>query len=156
MAELTKDIVESVFKQKVNDLIDDKNRLVVNELLQLMIDFYNEYQIQKVDSTIPDSDMLLFEYGIYDWQDGKGENFTISIVRQFYIEDEENEGFSQLHLVLYFDKDEFKGAEASSNKWSVDFENIDEWKQYVIKMPGFKLVEEKHPHSFDIFSTETD
>ena len=156
MTELTKDIVENTFKQKVNDLVTDKNRLVVNELFQLVIDFYKEYQIQNVDSTIPDNDMLLFEYGIYDWQDEKGENFTISIVRQFYIEDEESDGFSQLHLVLYFDKDEFKGVEASANKWSVDFENIDEWKQYVIKMPGFKLVEEKLPHLFDIFSVETD
>jgi len=156
MTELTKDIVENTFKQKVNDLVTDKNRLVVNELFQLVIDFYKEYQIQNVDSTIPDNDMLLFEYGIYDWQDGKGENFTISIVRQFYIEDEESDGFSQLHLVLYFDKDEFKGVEASANKWSLDFESIDEWKQYVINMQGFKLVEEKHPHSFDIFSTETD
>ena len=156
MAELTKNIVEETFKQKVNELVADKNRLIVNELLQVMVDFYNEYQIQNVDSTIPDNDMLLFEYGIYDWQDGKGENFTISIVRQFYIEDEVSDGFTQLHFVLYFDKDEFKGVEASANKWSVDFENIDEWKQYVIKMEGFKLVEEKLPHSFDIFSVETD
>ena len=156
MAELTKDIVEETFTEKVNKLLADKDRFVVSELLQLMIDFYNEYQVQNVDSTIPDNDMLLFEYGIYDWQDGKGENFTISIVRQFYIENGESEGFTQLHLVLYFDKDEFEGAEASANKWSVDFETIGEWKQYVIEMKAFKLVEDKQPHSFDIFSVETD
>src|SRR6187455_2946144 len=99
MAELTKDIIESIFKQKVNDFLTEVKLLTVNDALQLVMAFHEECQIKNVDSTDPDNDMLLFEYGIYDWQDGKGENFTISLVRQFYIENEESEGFSQLHLV---------------------------------------------------------
>jgi hypothetical protein len=155
MAELTKDIVESTFKQKVSDWITENKLLSVNDSLELVIDFFNNYSIRNVDSTIPDDDMLLFEYGIYDWQDGKGENFTIDITRQFYIEDEESDGRSQLHLIMYFDSEEFRGIEAA-NKWSVDFENIEEWKNQVINTQGFKAAENKQAKAFDIFLNETD
>lgn len=155
MAELTKDIVESTFKQKVSDWITENKSFTVNDSLELVIDFFNNYSIRNVDSTIPDDDMLLFEYGIYDWQDGKGENYTIDIARQFYIEDEESDGRFQLHLIMYYDSEEFRGVEAA-NKWSVDFENVEEWKNHVINTQGFKAAENKQAKAFDIFLNETD
>ena len=155
MAELTRDIVESTFRQKVNDFLNEVKSPVVNDWLLLVINFYTNYPIQNVDSAIPDNDMLLFEYGIFDWQDGKGENYTIDITRQFYIEAENSEGFFQLHLVLYYNSEDFRSSR-SSDRWSVDFENVEGWKNYVVNSEGFKMAESKHPKTFDIFLTETD
>lgn len=147
--ELSKDNVADTFKQKVI------GSATVNNALEIVIDFYVNYEIKNVDSSIPDNDMLLFEYGIYDWQDGKGENFTIDITRQFYVESKESDGFSQLHLILYFDRAEFDSIEAA-NKWSIDFDSIDEWKNYVTNTEGFKLADGISSKAFDVFLTETD
>lgn len=147
--ELTKDSIENAFKEKVSE------SLTVNNALQFVIDFYTNYEIKNVDTTIPDNDMLLFEYGIYDWQDGKGKNYTIDITRQFYIENEDSDGFSQLHLMLYFNSEEYKNIEAA-NKWSIDFESIEDWKVFVSNTEGFQLAEGKVAKAFDIFLIETD
>ena len=49
----------------------------------------------------PDADMLLFEWGVYDW--GRGEQFEVSLTRQFAIADEEgDDALSQLRLVASF------------------------------------------------------
>src|SRR5688500_4669709 len=109
--QLAKDIVESTFRQKVSDLITQTKSLTINNALQLVIDFFNNYEIKNVDTSVPDNDMLLFEYGIYDWQDGNGENYTIGITRQFYVENGLSDGFSQLHLTLYFNCEEYKQIE---------------------------------------------
>ena len=146
-----KEDIESIFKEKVNE----KGSLNVTDALQIVTDFYNEYVIIDVDGNNPDNDMLLFEYGIYDWQDGKGENYTIDIVRQFYVENDQVEGFSQLHLMLYFNCEEYRHVEAA-NKWSIDVESIEEWKTFVVNSQGFKSAEGKMPKAFDVFLTEPD
>ncbi|HEV7780720.1 MAG TPA: hypothetical protein VGO58_05615, partial [Chitinophagaceae bacterium] len=122
---IPKENVEPIFREKLKG----KESLNVADALQLVTDFYNEYEITGIDRNIPDDDMLLFEYGIYDWQDGKGENYTVDITRQFYIENGQDVGSSQLHLVLYFNCEEYRHIEAA-NKWSLDFDNIKDWKNY--------------------------
>ncbi|MEI2737629.1 MAG: hypothetical protein V9F01_02465 [Chitinophagaceae bacterium] len=100
--------------------------------------------------------MLLFEYGIYDWQDGKKEKILQLILQDNSdVESKESDGFSQLHLILYFDRAEFDSIEAA-NKWSIDFDSIDEWKNYVTNTEGFKLADGISSKAFDVFLTETD
>ena len=44
-----------------------------------------------------DDDMCLFEYGVYDWSDGKGPRFSWNLCRQFTIyEDGEYDRMEQL------------------------------------------------------------
>lgn len=151
---LTKNTVEEIFKQKVNASISHDGDINVNRALQLIIDFFNNYEIRNVDLSIPDNDMLLFEYGIYNWQDGKGENYTIGMARQFYIEENDN-GFSQLHLVLYFNTEGFEQIQPSST-WSVGFENTEQWIKHISHTEGFTQAAGKPAKAFDIFLTETD
>jgi hypothetical protein len=52
----------------------------------------------------PDDDMCLFEYGDYDWSDGKGARFNWSLCRQFSIyADDEYDHVEQLRCDLYFE-----------------------------------------------------
>jgi hypothetical protein len=152
--QLIKDNIETIFSQKLNELTATTS-LTATSLLELIIEFFKNYQITDVDTMIPDNDMLLFEYGTYDWHDGKGKNFTFAITRQFYVENEMSDGFSQFRVVLYFNSEEFKQIKAL-NKWSIDFENIDDWKIYVSNTDGFKRAEDRIPKSFEVFLTETD
>jgi hypothetical protein len=52
----------------------------------------------------PDDDMCLFEYGVYDWGDGKGLRFDWSLCRQFTMyADGEYDHMEQLRCDLYFE-----------------------------------------------------
>jgi hypothetical protein len=148
---LTKDNIESVFKEKVNEL----SAITVNTCLDLIVDFYNNNLISDVDTNYPESDMLLFEYGTYDWQDGKGENFSIGLTRQFYTGKIGEGELFNLQLLLYYDKDNFDETEPY-NKWSDEFDTIEDWAKNIIKTDGFKRTENMTPKSYDVFITKPD
>jgi|SRR5579859_564885 len=62
------------------------------------------------------SDMLLFQYGCYDW--GDGESFEIDLTRQFIIAEEtDDDAISQLHLTAYFEPDDELRKVGASNLW---------------------------------------
>ncbi len=68
--------------------------------LSLMFSFY---EAVKPDGCDPDDgDMLLFEWGTYDW--GQGENFQVGITRQFVETDQEDDdAISQLSVTYRFE-----------------------------------------------------
>lgn len=59
--------------------------------LRALIDFYANVRADGCDPEA-DEDMLLFQWGTYDW--GEGERFEIDLVRQVMV----NEAIWQLHL----------------------------------------------------------
>ena len=66
---------------------------------------FKEFAAQRVEGSggDPDDDMLLFEYGVYDWHDGKGTRFNWSLCRQFTVYSEgEYDHMEQLRCELFF------------------------------------------------------
>jgi len=80
-----------------------------------MLDFYRH---QRADDCDPeaDGDMLLFQWGTYDW--GNGRFFEFDLTRQFITgEDQEDEDIWQLSLTLrYLPNDELLSLD-SGNQW---------------------------------------
>ena len=67
--------------------------------LRALIDFYASI---RADGCEPDADqdMLLFQWGTYDW--GDGEHFEIDLVRQVIVPDEaDDDAIWQLHLTYH-------------------------------------------------------
>lgn len=64
----------------------------------------------------PDGDMLLFQWGTYDW--GTGRHFSLNITRQF-IEDglQDDDAISQLSLTFRFDPTVELEALGAGNRW---------------------------------------
>ena len=58
-----------------------------------MVAFYVERPVSGVNLD-EDGDMLLFQWGIYDW--GQGESFEYNITRQLIIQDDEDEALVHL------------------------------------------------------------
>jgi len=52
-----------------------------------------------------DTDMCLFQCGVYDWSDGKGPRFNWGFTRQFTLMDEDGEydHMEQLECTLFFE-----------------------------------------------------
>src|SRR5690554_5476422 len=63
--------------------------------LRALIDFYANVRADGYDPGA-DEDMLLFQWGTYDW--GEGERFEIDLVRQVMV----NEAIWQLHLTYRY------------------------------------------------------
>lgn len=79
-----------------------------------MFSFYQSVAAEGCDT--PDGDMLLFQWGTYDW--GAGKHFEINITRQFIEpEDEESAAISQLGLTFRFEPTPERDALGAANRW---------------------------------------
>jgi hypothetical protein len=73
------------------------------------------------DVASEDGDMCLFQWGTYDWGDGRGERFEISFLRQFTIEDDgEYDHMEQLHCTFEFEPTESLRGLGSGEHWIAD------------------------------------
>lgn len=72
-----------------------------------------------LDGSSPHDDMLLFQYGVYDW--GQGENFEFDITRQVVFEHGDDEDADdhiiQLSLTFRYDPGPFRALPAVT-QWS--------------------------------------
>ena len=102
-------------------------------LLQSVIAFYrNETATGLVEA---EGDMLLFQFGIYDW--GSGPFFEIDMTRQFVEleRDEDEDVYSQFSLTCFYAPDDRLAAFGCENRWCSD----------VSELEGFAAWVEAHP-----------
>jgi hypothetical protein len=83
---------------------------------------FKQFAALLAEGVDPDGgDMCLFQWGVYDWHDGKGERFEIDFLRQFSINapSGEYDHMEQLHCSFYFEpSDEFRQFD-SGDQWIV-------------------------------------
>jgi hypothetical protein len=64
-----------------------------------LVDFYRDVRTTDCE-TRPEADMLLVQWGVYDW--GKREHFSFNVTRQFVLVEGEDEDIFQLGLTFNF------------------------------------------------------
>ncbi len=79
-----------------------------------MCAFYRDIRAADADLEA-DGDMLLFQWGTYDW--GDGERFEIDITRQLIRDGAEDDDIWQLHLTYRFEPSDTLRALGSGNEW---------------------------------------
>ncbi len=73
-----------------------------------MLAFYVEQRVERCRLS-EDEDMLLFQWGTFDWQQGQGPQFEVDITRQIvFPDDEENDDLEE-------------GEEAYSTTWQLSW-----------------------------------
>lgn len=84
-------------------------------------------------------DMLLFEWGTYDW--GEGQSFEVSLTRQF-VEAETNgeERISQLRLVFHYQSTSEMDALGQGSRWCSSVNEAEEFDAFVRSNPAFLAV----------------
>ena len=83
--------------------------------IQAMLGFYQDRRVDGCDPT-GDGDMLLFQWGTYDW--GEGERFELDLTRQVILPDEEDDdAIWQLHLTYRFPTSPKLASLESGNRW---------------------------------------
>ena len=95
-----------------------------------MIDFYVATRADDVDLNAS-GDMLLFQFGTYDW--GSGEVFEYDIVRQFIVEakGDDAEQFLQLHLTFRHEATDEARALGSEHRWCEGLQATGPFREFI-------------------------
>ncbi|MFN0056543.1 MAG: hypothetical protein ACKV0T_30725 [Planctomycetales bacterium] len=94
-----------------------------------------------------DGDMLLFQWGTYDW--GAGPAFEVSIVRQFIVANEEDDEPRQLDLQFRFAP--AAGASAGKgNCWCESPDRLPEFQRFIMGSPALEAVGNLSPESVEL------
>ena len=120
--------------------ISQSEDLSVDAFISLSHDLYQNIKVTGIsDSGDEMSDMLLFEYGIWDWGDENGRHFGFSIARQFFAPDDDEP--YQLVFSLIFDPAPFANVRGNTI-WSDGYGNVDDFFADITKTDGYKLAEQ--------------
>jgi len=138
------DDIGNVYRNEVQNSLSD-NPLSTSLLVELSSTLFQTIKVDSLHVIRDIDDMLLFQYGIYDWGDETGEHFSIDITRQF-IKPIEDEPF-QVSFTLIFDSEQFKGVR-SYDCWSTDFIGIDSFFAHITTTDGFKIAETITPKTY--------
>ncbi|HLI65987.1 MAG TPA: hypothetical protein VKU90_06450 [Caulobacteraceae bacterium] len=126
------------FRRYAADRALGGERALLADWIAAFLAFYAEREAAGLSAEAV-SDMLLFQYGCYDW--GRGEMFEFDITRQFIVaEREDDDAISQLHLTAYFEPDEELRSVGAANRWCRNRGELPELEKAILASPAFALV----------------
>ena len=136
--------IEKEYQDRLKSQIDSGEILNTDKLIELSLSLFHELKVKGIPfEEDNESDMLLFQYGKYDWENEHF--FTFDITRQFIKAGEDEEPY-QLSMTLYFEPIECK----SYNCWSVDFKDLEKWVENIQQTEGYKLAKKLTCRKFEM------
>jgi hypothetical protein len=111
--------------------------LRATQIVEEMLDFYRTGQVIGV-ATEPQSDMLLYQWGAYDW--GQGRLFEFDVTRQFVRKVGQDAEISQLSLKAVYPPTEALSAIAPGNMWCKSKDELPEFARSVKQTSAFRAV----------------
>lgn len=104
---------------------------------EALFDFYRDMRPNgRAFAQHEDADMLLFQWGTYDW--GTGEHFALNLTRQLVVsEDAEDEDIRQLSLTFAFDADDELRALGNGDRWCHSLLELPEFRESVRRSAAF-------------------
>ncbi len=94
-----------------------------------------------------DGDMVLFQWGTYDW--GKGAAFEIDITRQLIVAGDEEEEPRQLSLTFRFDPS-VGGEAGEGHRWCHSPDELPEFRQFVSASSALTAASHHSPKSIEL------
>src|SRR6202023_3596424 len=107
-----------------------------------MLNFFRD--IRAAGCIPTDGDMMLFQWGTYDW--GAGLHFEVDITRQFIAADlEGDDAISQLHLTYRFTPSSALGECGAGNRWCKGIVQVATFTAYIAAHPALQAVADLGP-----------
>ncbi|MCV2357314.1 hypothetical protein LNV09_24480 [Paucibacter sp. B2R-40] len=111
------------------------------ELVLASLDFFATIEANGL-ATAPGADMLLYQWGVFDF--GKGEYFEFDITRQFIAKGQAgNEAISQFRCTAYFEPDAELQSIPKGNLWCGSKADLSTFKKYILGSKAFSAVENR-------------
>ena len=105
--------------------------------VEAMTQFYLDRRADDVDLD-HDGDMLLFQWGTYDW--GRGPSFQYNIARQFITSSGDDEDFLQLSITTHFDATDTALRLGRGDQWCRRPEDVTDFLAVVKDHPASAYV----------------
>ena len=115
--------------------------------LALMFSFYESVRAEGCGG--PDGDMLLFQWGTYDW--GEGAHFEIGLTRQFIEEGlEDDDAISQLNLSYRFEATPEREALGEDNRWCHELADLPAFRAFVLSSAPWATLADAAPVAVEV------
>jgi hypothetical protein len=111
-----------------------------------MLDFYRSVRADDVDLS-ESGDMLLFQWGTWDW--GDGPTFQYDITRQFITAiddpDDADSSFWQLSLTLHFEPSDVFAAVGSGDRWCNLPGEVEDFARFIADSAASTVAQQSTP-----------
>ena len=101
--------------------------------LELVLSFYKEARADQCQ-VADNQDMLLFQWGTYDW--GGGEHFELDMTRQFIFGDGDDEDIWQFHVRFRFAPGQGFAKLGSGDRWCKSLGDLPDFTRFIREHPG--------------------
>jgi len=140
------DDTPATFEQRLDSSGLVVANLSVRDAVAQMLSFYRDVRVADCPLDA-DGDMLLFQWGVYDW--GVGPSFQFDLTRQF-ICGVDDDAIRQLSLVLHFAPSEQLSALEPGNRWCHSPEQLQEFETFVRGSAAYRAVVEAVPDRVEL------
>ncbi len=145
-------MVPSLSKAKFLGFLDrcglEVEAAALGDIITAVLDFYNGEHATGLAVT-PQADMLLFQFGVYDW--GQGEHFQFDITRQFILDGEEgDDAISQLHCTVIYEPTIHLRSIGKGNRWCQSREQLIFFKTFIFSSDAYLAAHQVQRRRVDI------
>lgn len=114
------------------------SKLTIPQLVESNLAFYRSIRCLGL-SDEQQSDMLLFQWGVFDW--GKGPRFEFDITRQFISAGKiDDDAISQFRCTAYFAPTAELRAIPVSNRWCDSVRDLDVFSKFILGSAAYRAV----------------
>lgn len=149
---MNKRAITSSFKNYLKARRVKETDITLESLMDLVLVYFQEVPFETADAE-NDGDMLLFEYGIFDW--GQDKFFQIGLTRQLIEmrddEEEDEDHMYQLRITLFYRPTGFEPV-GDFNKWSSDCSNLKDFKDVIVNSAGYQEALIRKPVRLEIMT----
>jgi hypothetical protein len=140
---------QTAFEHFIRAMHGEIQSLSLPDSVDCFLRFYAEVHASRVTNETENGDVLLFQYGSYDF--GKGLDFHFDLTRQFISEEAADDGaISQLHLTFLFaPSDEFH-AVGVHTLWCYRREELPRFRDEILSSQAFLLARAYLPKSVTV------
>lgn len=117
-------------------VVEQKDAFHVDVLVDIAIDLFKMIRVDNMDYKDGFNDVLLLQYGVYNWGDENGNHFSFDVTRQVTVP-EEDEPY-QISLILIYEPSVFSEIKPY-NIWSNAFNSVDDFVNHIKSTSGYKL-----------------
>jgi hypothetical protein len=136
-----------VFRDLLKERALSAQRMIGADALAIMSEFYASERAEGCD-TAAQGDMLLYQWGVYDW--GHGPSFQFDITRQFILGDGEDHEIFQLQFTLHYPVSEEAKALRSGNRWCKSPAELEEFQAFIRQSAAFGFAAQRMSDKVEI------
>ncbi len=122
-----------------------------SRLLELVVELYKKYRIENT-RVEEDGDMLLFQWGTYDW--GQGQFFEVDLTRQTILAlddpDDAADSMRQLRVTLKYEPNSETTKIGEGNKWCHSPGSADEFLAFLKSTTAFAWSSRNKPYAISV------